>query len=177
MYKISSKRSTIPFSLLEHRRIKLCFWMDAKVILSALQKSKKCWRSLAKNVSQWAKNQKVFQGGAGPKFPQFPLEISVLMLKYQKLAKSVGRNWAFWNISDLENFGIIFDIFYEVLHRWRFFEIMQLIALLLIKVFNPFLTIRDYYFKDFTVDLPIKTEVIPNISILTMYCIKLDLTK
>ena len=42
--------------------------------------------------TQWAKNQKVFQGGAGPKFSQFPLEISVLMLKYQKLAKSVGRN-------------------------------------------------------------------------------------
>ena len=41
---------------------------------------------------QWAKSQKVFQGGAGPKFRKFPLGTYLVMVKYLKLAKSVGRN-------------------------------------------------------------------------------------
>ena len=46
--------------------------------------------------TQWAKMKKVFQRGESPKFAHFPSETHVLMLKYQKLEKSVGGNWGFW---------------------------------------------------------------------------------
>ena len=42
--------------------------------------------------TQWAKMKKVFQRGESPKFAHFPSETYVLMLKYQKLEKSVGGN-------------------------------------------------------------------------------------
>ena len=65
-----------------------------------------------KTYSQWAKNAKVFQGGAGPNFYHFPLKTNVYIVKHQKLGKSVGRNGVFWIIFDLKNFGNLFEVFY-----------------------------------------------------------------
>ena len=54
--------------------------------------------------TQWSKTWIIFQRGECPKFAHFPSETYVLMLKYQKLAKSVGGNWGFWINFDFENF-------------------------------------------------------------------------
>ena len=43
-------------------------------------------------ISQWSKTRIIFQRGECPKFAHFSSETYVLMLKYQKLAKSVGGN-------------------------------------------------------------------------------------
>ena len=51
--------------------------------------------------SQWSKMWIVFWGGDCLKFDWFPLETCLLMVKNQKLAKSVGGNDDFWFNSDL----------------------------------------------------------------------------
>ena len=50
--------------------------------------------------------KKVFQRGESPNFAHFPSETYALMLKYQKLEKSVEGNWGFWIIFDFKDFGI-----------------------------------------------------------------------
>ena len=62
-------------------------------------------------VSQWSKWWKVFQRGAGPNFHKFPLETNLVMVKYQKLAKSVERNWGFWINFDFKNVWFLFGGF------------------------------------------------------------------
>ena len=76
-------------------------------------------RCLNVNGSQWSKNWKVFWGGEGPKFNKFPLKTCLLMVKYQKLAKSVGGNWGFWFNFDFKNFGTLFEVIGHFCHRWR----------------------------------------------------------
>ena len=51
-------------------------------------------RSYMKNffVPQWAKMKKIFQRGESPRYCHFPSETTLVMVKYQKLAKSVGGN-------------------------------------------------------------------------------------
>ena len=39
-----------------------------------------------------SENQKVFQRGASPRYGHFPSETILVMIKYQKLAKSVEGN-------------------------------------------------------------------------------------
>ena len=49
-----------------------------------------------------SKNQKVFQRGASPRYCHFPSETILVVIKYQKLAKSVEGNWGFWIIFDFK---------------------------------------------------------------------------
>ena len=62
-------------------------------------------------LTQWSKNQIIFQGGAGPKFDKFPSETYLVMAKYQKLAKSVEGNWGFWFNFDFKNLRLLFGGF------------------------------------------------------------------
>ena len=60
-----------------------------------------------------SKNQKVFQRGASPRYCRFPSETILVVIKYQKLAKSVEGNWGFWIIFDFKIVRLVFRGYYS----------------------------------------------------------------
>ena len=54
-----------------------------------------CYAVLGYARPQWSKSGKVFQGGDCPRYCHFPSETNLVIVKYQKLAKSVGGNGVF----------------------------------------------------------------------------------
>ena len=49
-------------------------------------------RKYCGNTPQWAKMKKIFQRGESPRYCHFPSETTLVIVKYQKLAKSVEGN-------------------------------------------------------------------------------------
>ena len=82
-------------------------------------------------ITQWSKMKKIFQRGESPKFAHFPSETNLVMVKWQKLAKSVGRNWGFWINSDFKESRLLFRVLNQDLYRWRF-EIYDNILLIFV---------------------------------------------
>ena len=92
---------------------KWCFWKDICPIIYLFHKHRQ-------DVAQWAKMKKIFQRGESPRYCHFPSETTLVMVKYQKLAKSVGGNWGFWIIFDFKKSRLLFRGFKSWLCRWRF---------------------------------------------------------
>ena len=91
--------------------------LQCKLALSTLPSFNEIWARYLEMLKwpflpQWAKMNKIFQRGESQRYCHFPSETNLVMVKYQKLAKSVGGNWGFWIIFDFKETSLLFLALY-----------------------------------------------------------------